>query len=120
VWEPRGPIVLRVGQRNASLERLLHRRHARMWAFVTAWNPRSHRLSLWRNAARQRRLERLCTDTVPGVGVGDDLAWPPEPSLLALGMAPGTAARLARMFGQNAILAGTRGRPARLVWCRPG
>jgi hypothetical protein len=112
--------VLRVGQRSSILDRLLHRRHTRFWAFLTAWNPRSNWLPLWRNAARQRRLERLCSDVVSGAGVAADLAWLPEPSLLVLGMAPGRAVRLARLFGQNAILAGARGRPARLLWCWPG
>ena len=114
-------IALRVGQPSRALDLLLKRHGLRVWAFVTACNPRSRRLPDWCNLARQRRLQalsrRLGFAALPGAGVGDDPAWPPEPSLLIVGIGRARARRLARLFGQNAIVAGRRGRAPELVWC---
>jgi len=118
---PTGPVPLRVGRGSRALDRLLQRRGWRTWAFVTACNPRSHRLPGWRNLARQRRLrtlvEQLRYPFLSGAGVGDDSGWPPEPSLLIVGISRARACRLARLFGQNAIVVGRRARAAELVWC---
>jgi Protein of unknown function (DUF3293) len=118
---PSGPIALRVGEGSGALDRLLKRRGVRIWAFVTACNPQSRRLPGWGNLARQRRLQaltrRLAFQTLPGAGVGDNPAWPAEPSLLIAGIRRARACRLARLFGQNAIVAGRRGKPPELVWC---
>lgn len=119
---PCGPIALRAGERNAALDRLLRRRGARAWAFITACNPRSTRLPPWRNHVRQSRLVTLCRDlgyaTLPGLGIGDDPAWAPEPSVLILEVSRSRACRLARLFDQHAVVAGRRGGPPELVWCR--
>jgi hypothetical protein len=109
--------VLRIGERNGALDRLLHRHRRRDWAFITAWNPRSRRLPRWRNERRQRALARLLPLALLGAGIGDNASWAPEESLLVLGVTAGRARRLARQFGQNAIVAGCRGGLARLVWC---
>ena len=119
---PGGRIVLRIGQRSRPLERVLRRSRAQCWAYVTACNPASRSLSGWRNAARARRLARLAAAwglrTLPGEGVGEDPAWGAEASLLVLGVAPARAIRLARQFGQYAIVVGRRGAAPRLEWCR--
>ncbi len=65
------------------------------------------------HAARNTEPVRV----LPGAGVGTGGDWPPEPSLLILGIREEDALHLARRFGQNAIVAGTLGEPARLVWC---
>ena len=117
---PRGSIGLRVGRHNTALDRLLKQRGVRTWAFVTACNPRSQRLPHWRNLLRQRRLQSVCARLgyaiLAGAGAGDDPGWPPEPSLLVLGIHRQRARRLARLFGQNAIVAGRRGAAPELVW----
>jgi len=53
-----------------------------------------------------------------GAGVPDVAGWDAEPSWLALGVAMPAARRLARRYGQNAVVAGRLDGPARLVWCR--
>lgn len=120
---PAGPIALRVGQGSRALDGLLRRRGRRTWAFVTACNPRSRRLPGWRNLERQRRLRTLVRQlrfpVLPGTGIGDDRLWPPEPSLLILGISRVRACRLAGLFGQNAIVVGRRARAAELAWCVP-
>ena len=121
---PGGAIALRIGQRSAALDRLLQQRGIRTWAFVTACNPHSARLPSWRNLARQRRLKalsrRLGRSTLPGASVGDDPTWPPEASILVLGVSPERARRVGRIFGQNAIVTGRRGALPELVWCCRG
>jgi hypothetical protein len=111
------PLVLRIGARNRELDRLLRRHGRRDWAFITAWNPRSRPLPDWRNEQRQRRLTRLFPLALMGAGIGEDPAWPAEQSLCVLGLAVGRARRIARLFGQNAVVVGTRGGVARLIWC---
>ena len=118
---PNRRTVLRVGQRNRVFEHLLRRCRVRSWAFVSGCNPGSRRLSRWRNAARASRLVRTTKAwglrTLPGEGVPDDPDWGAEVSLLILGITPARALRLARHFGQYAVVVGRRGDPARLEWC---
>lgn len=118
-----GTLDVRIGQRCRPLDRLLAARACRRWAFVTAWNPGSVPLPAWRNAARSRRLARaleyLGYRFLPGLGAPEQQTWKPEVSLLVLGMPLARALRIGRQFGQNAIVAGRRGRAAELFWCRP-
>ena len=51
-----------------------------------------------------------------GEGRADDGDWPPEPSLLVLGISEADAVSLARELEQHAIVSGSRGGEARLVW----
>ncbi len=55
----------------------------------------------------------------PGLGSGDAGDWPPEESLLVLGLDEAAAVALGHRFGQRAIVVGTRGTAARLVWIDP-
>ncbi|MBO0699096.1 MAG: DUF3293 domain-containing protein [Zavarzinella sp.] len=110
---PGGPFVIRIGEccdRLAGAE----------WAFVTACNPRSVCLSDEENARRTAELDAAVGErgwtVYRGHGVGRDGTWPPEPSLLIVGIAEADALGLAKRFGQNAIVAGRAGGPARLVW----
>jgi hypothetical protein len=118
------PIALRIGERSLALDRILARQRSSRWAFVTAWNPHSRSLPPWRNAAHQKQLlqalRRAGYHWLPALGEGDDPAWPPEPSVLVLGMSAGDAMHLARRFGQNAVVVGRLKGRATLVWCGPG
>lgn len=121
---------LRVGERSEALDALLRHAGLRWWAFVTAWNPGSRALPGWRNRGRQRLLcRRLASGmsawgraraplVLPAAGIPRGEDWGAEGSLLVAGLPPSAALRLARAFGQNAIIAGHRGRAARLVWVR--
>ena len=118
---PSQRIALRIGQRNRLFERLLRRRRVRSWAFVSACNPASRRLSRWRNAARASLLVRVTKSCglriLPGEGLADDPEWGGEASLLILGITPVRALRLARQFGQYAVVVGRPGAAPRLEWC---
>jgi hypothetical protein len=117
---PADDFVIRCGRRSSRLDRLLERHAAAEWAFVTACNPRSRRLDDQENVARMKRLEATLHAAgyccLPGAGEASDNSWPPEPSLLVLGIAETEAMALTAAFDQHAILVGRRGEPARLVW----
>jgi hypothetical protein len=120
----REPISIRCGARCLPLDLLLAESRAREWAFITACNPRSAPLDDEANAERMMRLEMLVRGRglacFQGEGQADDGDWPPEPSLLVLGIAEAEALALAREFEQHAIVAGERGGEARLVWVDRG
>lgn len=118
-----GRIRLRCGERSEPLDRLLAAAGTAQWAYITACNPASIRLAAADNAARMARLESLVAARrfrhLHGEATCDDGDWPPEPSLLVLGIEEADAVAIGRSFGQNAILAGSRGSAARLVWIEP-
>ena len=115
-------IAIRVGQTCAALDEELRARGLATWAYVTAANPHAERLSEAENAARHAQLVSALAGYVcrEGESAGDDGAWPPERSLLVLGIAEPAAVRIARRFEQEAIVAGALGEPARLVFCARG
>ena len=122
VFVPGGAIDLQIGHRCPALDRLLAASGYDRWAFLTAWNPRSTPLPVWRNAMRSRHLARtlraLGWRFLPGLGVSQEPGWRPEVSMLVLGMPAARALRIARGFGQYAIVAGRRGGRGHLLWCR--
>ena len=112
--------AIRIGECCPPLDELLERTGTRLWAFVTACNPRSEPLSSAENAARMERLreviERGGYAFLPGAGVPDEAGWSPEPSFLVLGMTEAAAADIGGLFEQHAIVVGSRGAAAALLW----
>ena len=109
---PGGPVVIRIGQVCDRVEG--------EWAFVTACNPGSVRLPDEENGRRMTELESEVRKRgwtyYRGQGVGRDGRWPPEPSFLIVGIQWAAAVELGKRFGQNAVVVGRVGEPARLVW----
>jgi hypothetical protein len=122
VLAPAGPIDIRVGQRCSQLDAVLHREGLHCWAFLTAWNPGARVLPAAENQQRhkalQHRLRALGVPVLPGSGIGDDPNWPPEDSLLAVGLDRPTAAAIAAEFDQDAIVVGDIGQRPEMLWCR--
>jgi len=114
------PFDICVGHRCVELDRLLKANGLRDWAFVTAANPRSRRLpdreNATRNAELKRSLQQAGWRTMDGVGLPRGPEWPPEHSILILGIDRDAAVRLALRWEQNAIVCGTIGKPAELLW----
>jgi hypothetical protein len=110
---------LRVGQVSEALNHLLAKEGFTCWAYLTACNPGSNRLRGRENDERMRSLEedilRGGYTFSRGEGIGTDGSWPPEASLLVLGIAETAALELGEKYGQKAILVGSLGEPARLV-----
>lgn len=117
-------VELRIDVRSPALDALLRARGVSCWAFVSASNPHATPLSDAENAERFAGLLRAVEDEgfayFPGEGVGDDGSWPPEASLLVLGIGEAAAVALARRFEQEAIVVGELGAAARLVLCAGG
>jgi len=118
---PRGRIVIRVGERHPELDAILRAAGCGTWAYIRAFNPGSVRLSDAENDARQRELgdalRQLGHPMFPGEGIGDDETWPPEPSVLVLGIEREVSVQLGRRFGQRAIVCGQHGGSATLELC---
>lgn len=122
VLAPAGPIDIRVGRRCADLDALVRGDGGHCWAYLTASSPGGRTLSVAENQRRNRALRRRLDDTgatvLPGAGIGDDPGWPPEDSLLAVGLDRPTAAALGADFGQDAVVVGDLDTHAELLWCR--
>jgi Protein of unknown function (DUF3293) len=121
VNSPHGNIDIRVGQRQPKLDALLLELGATEWAYVTAWNPGSRRLSADQNELAQARLLRLLQDRdftfYGGEGIPDVQGWVREHSVWIARIDLEEAVEIGRQFGQNAIVGGILGRVAQMVWC---
>ena len=109
------PFELKVELPSPELDRLLARERADSAALLTAYNPQSRERPAPENEAAQTELKGALArfKCLEGEGRGDD--WPPEPSLLALGLSRSEAGALARRFGQHAYLYCEPRRPVELV-----
>jgi hypothetical protein len=114
------PWEIRCGSPSPDLDQLLDHHGVGDWAFLTACNPRSKRLPDDENRLRMAELQKALQSAgyiwLSGSGEGSEGSWPPEPSLLVLGIPLTKALQVAHSFDQHAIVAGRRGEPARLVW----
>jgi hypothetical protein len=112
-------IELRVGILNHEFDGLLKERGVGDWAFITAFNPNSIALSDEANQRRHQllvqRVNDLGYEAFDGLGIGDDSTWPPEKSLLIVGIDEETAKALGHEFGQSAILIGGIHEPPQLL-----
>ena len=117
-----GKLRLRVGEPSPALDELLRRRGLDRWAFLTSVNPRSQALPSEENARRLRALrERLSRDGwtwLRAEAIPDAPDWEREPSVLVLGMGREEAEALAREWEQNAVVLGSPGGAAELVFVR--
>lgn len=119
-----GEWSIHIDQRHPALDAALADLGFRQWAFLTAVNPSSCRLTDADNHGRMQALLQALKRCRQPFILGESIAlaparhgdWPPEAGVLLPGLALGRARRLARRFGQNALVAGVRGRRARLVW----
>lgn len=116
---PFGEIDIRVGQRHPKLDYLLERFGSRSWVFITACNPASVRLLPEENKKRHNQL----VSDIPfyytyflAEGRPDKPGWPPEPSVLILGIEREKTVQLGQDYGQHAIVIGQRCGEAELIW----
>ena len=116
---PVGRVTIRIGKRSAEVDALLHKNDVSEWAFITAYNPASKELTSEENQKRHTELEADIRESglfcFQGEGIGDNPEWPPETSLLILGLARDAAIEVGAKYGQNAIVYGRLGQAAELV-----
>jgi Protein of unknown function (DUF3293) len=112
---------IHVDRTTPDLDAELTRRDVTTWAFVTACNPRSKRLSPAENEEQQVRLKKELRQrgftSAAGEGKGPDATWSPEESLLVFGISELDALAIGAQYRQLAIVVGQQNRPARLVAC---
>lgn len=105
---PGKTLALRVGDRSAGLSDLYASESNCTASFVTAWNPLGEALTSDANAARHQALLADVADLklryFDGEGRGADGNWPPEKSVLMLGLTFEQAIHLGRHHQQNAIV----------------
>ena len=87
---PDGQLVLHVGEPNRQIDALLRDRGFSECAYITASNPQSVPLqsaeNAHRHAALMERVRKLGYQFLSGRGVGTGDYWPPEESLLVIGI----------------------------------
>ena len=114
-------LPLRIGEQSPELEQSLEKSQCQQWAFISAVNPGSQRLSEAANANRHRQLLSMVSALKlpyhPGDGVPDSPGWPIEPGLFICGISLEKALEIGRYFDQFAILVGEGGSPPRLHYC---
>jgi hypothetical protein len=116
-----GRIEIRTGATPDLLSTLMAKHECTAWAYITACNPASAELMPSENDQHQAQLRAELAAggyrIYDGEGIGDNPAWAPESSFLALGISCQDAVALGRKFGQNAIVVGSTSDVAKLVWC---
>jgi hypothetical protein len=108
VFDPEGEFALIVDQPAPELERCHARHGVGSSAFITAWNPGSRPREAALNKAAQGKLlaeiRRRGWSVIDASGEGPDGRWPPEPSVLVLGIPESDARQLGRDHGQKAVV----------------
>lgn len=116
-----GKLPLRIGESSPELEKLLIKSQCERWAFISAVNPESKRLSEAANAKRHRQLLALLSELklsyYTGDGVPDTPNWPIEPGFFVCDIALEQALAIGKQFDQVAIVAGERGSAPQLHYC---
>jgi len=101
-------ISLRIGELNIPLSDIYRRFNIQSSVFITAWNPFGKFLTDHENELANHGLrEQLIVEgyqTLEGAGIGADTDWPPEQSLLVLGVSEEQASELCRLYSQNAVV----------------
>jgi hypothetical protein len=115
---PNGKIEIRPGSSSVALDSILRKNRVAEWAYVTAYNPGSRLMSDEINKRAHEELRRVVSERrlicFDEHGVGPGGVWPPEASLLVLGLSMDQARALGRQFGQLAIVVGRARELARL------
>jgi len=120
VGEP--DLVIRVGERNAQLDALLDADGAETAAFISSGNPgsviRSESANQVAYVALLQSQEEAGYRCYAGEGRDPKGEWPVEKSALVVGISREDAARVGRVFEQNAIVFIEKGKAPELVFLK--
>lgn len=113
-------IEIHVDEFNVDLENLLVENNVEEWAYITPYNPYSKELTDEQNRHRFEELIQMINSYLfyEGEGVGKDLTWKPEKSVLIVGIQTEKAMEIGNYFEQNGIVVGRKGKPAELLLLR--
>lgn len=81
-------IEIRIDKLNVDLENLLVKNNVEEWAYITPYNPYSQELTDDENRQKFEELIQMISSYLfyEGEGVGEDLTWKPEKSVLIVGI----------------------------------
>ena len=110
-------IYIRLNQLNEELDDILEDYGVKEWVLITAWNPGGSRRPTNANQNQQIELLKDLEDykLLDTRGQSLDKSWF-EDGYLVLGLTKSNGIELAKKYGQKAILFGTSGKPAELIW----
>lgn len=115
-------VVLRIGVAHPGFASWLGQRRYDKFAIVTAYNPGSVLLAESDNQLRHGALLTAVRQRGIPFRFGENRAdagdWPPEPSVVLLGVPVDVARALGRQFAQNAIVIGEAAGVPRLLWIK--
>ena len=122
VYETFNPALqIKIGEENEELSVFLFDNNVYTWAFVSASNPFSIKISTEENEKRHQSLINLVNNSelrcIEGEGKSEDSSWS-EKSLLILDISKKDAIKLAQTFEQNALVFGYFNRAPELVLCK--
>lgn len=113
-------VEFRIDEPPGLIHAVLRQHSADSAAFITAYNPRGVARPSAENERAQARLlaeiDSLGLPRLDGDGADPSGQWPPEPSVLVLGIDEARATELAARYEQAAYVYIEMGTPARLVW----
>lgn len=116
------PCVLLIGRASADLGRLFQVTGTGTALFITAFNPYGAERDLAANEQAHDQLladlKRLTPHIFSGEGADPAGLWPPEKSLLALGLTEEAARALATTYAQDAVVWTTSDAVPRLLLLR--
>ena len=102
--------VVQIGQHHPALHRVLEVNQLHSWVYITSCNPYSQPVSMEENIQNMQRLLRKLQE-IPdkkllfsGWGMGYDIQYPPEYSILCVGLSLSRGKEIATEFGQNAFV----------------
>lgn len=112
-------IEVRINQKSSRIDDFLRYHNSSAGVFLTAFNPRSLRLSAQENGERHQMLiadlDLLSHSYFDGEGRDPNGNWLSEKTLFILGLAEVQAEKMARKYTQNAYVFIEHGEPAELV-----
>lgn len=112
-------LVFRIGEASPELDELLDGELATTAAFISPGNRRGRRQSESDNANAFLEMNLLLKESsygrIAGEGRDPEGKWPPEASLLLVGISRMEAEKLGRALAQNAIVFIEKGKAAELV-----
>jgi hypothetical protein len=112
-------LVIRIGEPNARLDDVMDEEGADTAAYLTAANPGGELQDKRANELSCAALHQMLADAgyacYLGEGRDPEGDWPPEPSVLAIGISRREAEVIGRSYEQNAIVFIARGKAPELV-----
>ena len=110
------PMVISVYNTSNELKTLLFNLDITQWAYITPYNPFG---KSYTDAENEELFNLMLQDIKDyqyyiGEGQGIDTTWPPEKSVLIIGISKAAAVALGNKYNQNAIVVGEQGDVAKL------